>query len=621
MTTGISMNITAFVDANPQFHAFAVMLLVVVALILFAIDRIPLASSSLLILVLLVLLFELFPYSGKYGPLRSSDLFLGFGHQALIAVCSLMIAGQALVRTGALEPVGRQLAQWWTVQPALSFLATLVIGAILSAFVNNTPIVILLLPILISVSLKTSTPASELLMPMGLATSIGGMATSIGTSTNLLVVAVAADLGMRHFGMFDFAFPAMIAGAVGILYLWYIAPKLIPKREARLPTVSPRHFSAQLRIHDDSIANRKPLSEVITLAGGKLDVVHILRGSEDNRLVAFPDLVLRSGDRILVKSTPDHLKELETLLGASLFSGDEPVDAEHPLRDATQQIAEVVVVPGSTLDGRTLANVRFRERYQLMVLALFRSKKWETQQGTEHTEETRLSPGDVLLVQGSVTNIDRLKSSRNLLVLDAKSALPISSRAPLAMIIMLFIIATAAFGLLPIAVSALVGVVLMLFTGCIKWYDATRALSAPVILIIVTSLAMGTAMVETGGSAMIASAYVAITIGLSPAVILSGLLAMMAVLTNVVSNNAAAVIGTPIAIGIAQQLALPPEPFVLAVIFGANMSFATPMAYQTNLLVMNAGNYTFADFMRVGLPLVVLMWLVLSFLLPWLYVI
>jgi len=613
------MNITAFIEANPQFHAFAVMLLVVVALILFAIDRIPLASSSLLILVLLVLLFELFPYSGKYGPLRSSDLFLGFGHQALIAVCSLMIAGQALVRTGALEPVGRQLAEWWTIQPALTFLATLVIGAILSAFVNNTPIVILLLPILISVSLKTSTPASELLLPMGLATSVGGMATSIGTSTNLLVVAVAADLGMRHFGMFDFAFPAMIAGGIGILYLWYVAPKLIPKREARLPTVSPRHFSAQLRIHDDSIANQKPLVEVMSLAGGKLDVVHILRGAEDSRLVAFPDLVLRSGDRILVKSTPDHLKELETLLGASLFSGDEPVDAEHPLRDATQQIAEVVVVPGSTLDGRTLANVRFRERYQLMVLALFRSNKWETQQGTEHTEETRLSPGDVLLVQGSVTNINRLKSSRNLLVLDAKSALPISSRAPLAMIIMLFIIATAAFGLLPIAVSALVGVVLMLFTGCIKWYDTTRALSAPVILIIVTSLAMGTAMVETGGSDIIASAYVAITAGLSPAVILSGLLAMMALLTNVVSNNAAAVIGTPIAIGIAQQLGLEPEPFVLAVIFGANMSFATPMAYQTNLLVMNAGNYRFSDFVRVGIPLIALMWLVLSFLLSWLY--
>ena len=613
------MNISSLIVAYPQFHAFAVMLLVMLALILFAIDRIPLASSSLIILVLLALLFELFPYSGKSGPLRASHLFLGFGHQALIAVCSLMIAGQALVRTGALEPVGRQLARWWSVQPALTFLITLVIGAILSAFVNNTPIVILLLPILISVSLKTTTPASELLMPVGLATSIGGMATSIGTSTNLLVVAVAADLGMRHFGMFDFAFPAMIAGSVGILYLWYVAPRLMPRREPRLPTVSPRHFSAQLRIHDDSIANQKPLLEVITLAGGKLDVVHILRGADDARLVAFPDLVLRSGDRILVKSTPDHLKELETLLGASLFSGDEPVDEDHPLQDSTQQIAEVVVVPGSTLDGRTLANIRFRERYQLMVLALFRSNKWETQQGTEHTEETRLNPGDVLLVQGSVKNINRLKSSRNLLVLDAKSALPISSRAPLAMIIMLFIILSAAFGLLPIAVSALVGVVLMLLSGCIKWYDTTRALSAPVILIIVTSLAMGTAMVETGGSDIIASAYVSFTSGLSPTIILSGLLAMMALLTNVVSNNAAAVIGTPVAIGIAQQLGQPPEPFVLAVIFGANMSFATPMAYQTNLLVMNAGNYKFSDFMRVGLPLIVLMWAVLSFLLPWLY--
>jgi di/tricarboxylate transporter len=181
------------------------------------------------------------------------------------------------------------------------------------------------------------------------------------------------------------------------------------------------------------------------------------------------------------------------------------------------------------------------------------------------------------------------------------------------------IIITAAFGLLPISISALCGVVLLLMTGCLKWYDTTRALSAPVILIIATSLAMGTAMVETGGALMIAKAYVDLTSGLSPTMILSGLLAMMALLTNVVSNNAAAVIGTPIAIGIAQQLGQPAEPFVLAVLFGANMSFGTPMAYQTNLLVMNAGNYHFNDFVRVGLPLILLMWLILTFLLPALY--
>jgi len=605
--------------ANPDFHAYAVMLLVVLALILFASERVPLATSSLLILVSLALLFEVFPYQGSDGEIQAMDLFLGFGHQALIAVCSLMIAGQALVRTGALEPVGRQLARRWAQSPKLTFLLTLVLGALLSAFVNNTPVVILLLPILISVSLKTEAVASDLLMPMGLATSIGGMATSIGTSTNLLVVAVAADLGMRRLGMFDFAVPAMCAGAVGILYLWFVAPRLLPARDARLPTTSPRMFTAQLRIDEDSIANQKQLAELIARCGGNLEVVHIVRGEKMHKLVAMPDLVLRSGDRIIVKSTPDRLKELETLLGASLFSGDEPVDEEHPLQDATQQIAEVVVVPGSTLDGRTLANIRFRERYQLMVLAMFRSNKWASKQGTEHTEETRLHSGDVLLVQGSIKNIDRLKSSRNLLVLDAKSALPISSRAPLAVLIMLAIILTAALGLLPIALSALCGVLLLLLTGCLKWYDTTRALSAPVILIIATSLAMGTAMVETGGARMIASAYVDATAGMSPTFIMSGLLAMMAILTNVVSNNAAAVIGTPIAIGVAQQLGQPAEPFVLAVLFGANMSFATPMAYQTNLLVMNAGNYRFGDFVRVGLPLIVLLWLLLTFLLPWLY--
>jgi di/tricarboxylate transporter len=604
---------------DPGFHAYAVMALVVLALVLFASERVPLATSSLLILVLLTLLFEIFPYQGIRGLLQASDLFLGFGHQALVAVCCLMIAGQALVRTGALEPVGRQLARRWAQNPILTFLFTLVLAAILSAFVNNTPVVILLLPILISVSVKTGASASDLLMPMGLATSIGGMATSIGSSTNLLVVAVAADLGMRELGMFDFAFPAIIVGAVGILYLCFIAPLLLPPRDARLPTTSPRHFTAQLRIDDDSVANEKELSKLIERCGGNLEVVHIVRGEKKSKLVAMPDLVLRSGDRIIVKSTPDRLKELETLLGASLFSGDEPVDDEHPLQDASQQIAEVVVVPGSTLDGRTLANIRFRERYQLMVLAMFRSNKWASKQGTEHTEETRLHSGDVLLVQGSIKNIDRLKSSRNLLVLDAKSALPISSRAPVAVLIMLAIILSAAFGLLPIAVSALCGVLLMLLTGCLKWYDTTRALSAPVILIIATSLAMGTAMVETGGAQMIASSYVQLTSGMSPTLILSGLLAMMALLTNLVSNNAAAVIGTPIAIGIAQQLGQPAEPFVLAVLFGANMSFATPMAYQTNLLVMNAGNYRFNDFVRVGLPLILLLWLMLTFLLPWLY--
>ena len=605
--------------ASTNMHAIVVMSLVVVALVLFASERIPLSTTSLLIVVFLSVFFEVFPYEAAGGRLRASNFFNGFGHEALVAVCALMIAGQGLIRTGALEPIGRQLAKLWNVNPLLSFLATLFIGAVLSAFLNNTPIVILLLPIIISVSLKTSTPASDLLMPVGFATSIGGMATSIGTSTNLLVIGVAADMGLRKFGMFDFALPASIAGAVGLLYLWLLAPRLLPRREAHLSTVSPRLFNAQLRIHDESIVKEKPLSTAIELAGGNLEVNQILRGSENTRLVAFPDMILRSGDRIVLKGTPERLKELETVLGASLFSEGKQVDDDHPLRDTTQQIAEVVVVRGSSLEGRTLSGARFSDRYQLMVLALFRSSKWSNQPGTEHIEETRLHSGDVLLVQGPVKSIKRLKSSRNLLVLDNKAAVPTSSRAPLAMLIMLFIIVTAAFGVLPIAVSAMCGVLFMLMSGCLKWFDAARALDTQVILVIVASLALGTAMVETGGASMIANAFVDLAQGLPPTVILSAVILMMAMLTSVVSNNAAAVIGTPIAINIAQQLGQPVEAFVLAVIFGANMSFATPMAYQTNLLVMNAGNYRFSDFLRAGLPLVGIMWLMLSFLLPMLY--
>lgn len=607
------------VTASSDMHAIVVMSLVVIALLLFASERIPLSTTSLLIVVFLSVFFELFPYETADGRLRASDFFSGFGHEALVAVCALMVAGQGMVRTGALEPIGRQLAKLWTINPLLSFLATLVTGAILSAFLNNTPIVVLLLPILISVSLKTSTSASGLLMPLGFATSIGGMSTSIGTSTNLLVIAVAADMGLRKFGMFDFVLPASIAGAVGLLYLWLVAPRLLPRREARLSNVSPRHFNAQLRIHDESIVQGKPLSKAIKLAGGNLEVDQILRGSENTRLVAFPDMILRSGDRIVVKSTPERLKELESVLGASLFSQGKQVDADHPLRDSTQQIAEVVVVPGSSLEGRTLSGARFSDRYQLMVLALYRSSKWAVQPGTEHIEETRLHSGDVLLVQGAVKSIQRLKSSRNLLVLDNKVEVSASSKAPLAMLIMLFIIVTAAFGIFPIAVSALCGVLLMIITRCLKWFDAARALDTQVILIIVASLALGTAMVETGGATIIANSFVDLTRSFPPTVILSGMMIMMALLTNVVSNNAAAVIGTPIAISIAQQLGQPVEPFVLAVIFGANMSFATPMAYQTNLLVMNAGNYQFSDFLRAGLPLVIIMWLILSFLLPMLY--
>jgi di/tricarboxylate transporter len=601
------------------FHAWFVMGLVVLALVLFANEKFPVASSSLFILVLLMLVFEWYPYQTASGPYNSAEFLTGFGHRALIAVCALMIAGQGLIRTGALEPIGRILAKYWSQSPLLVYLLTLVTGALLSAFVNNTPIVILLLPILISVSIKTGTSASSLLMPIGFATLMGGMATTIGTSTNLLVVTFAAELGVRQFNMFDFFVPAVIAGSVGIVYLWLVAPRILPRREPLMPSTSARIFSAQLRIAEGGFADGVSLSEIIAKTDGRLRVEEILRGQEGARLSPLPDVIIRAGDRIIARDTPDNLKEFESLIGAHLFARDEPVDDDHPLKDNNQQIAEVVVVPGSTLDGRTLKSARFSDRYLLLVLALHRANRWRNLPGSSHAEDVKLNSGDVILVQGSRDSINRLKASRNILVLDASTDLQLSSKAPVALAIMLFIILTAASGLLPIEISALAGVLMMLVSGCLRWRDARRALSAPVILIIVTSLAMGNALLQTGGADFLAQRYVDLTYGWSATAILSGLMLLMAILTNVVSNNAAAVIGTPIAVSIAAQLGLSAEAFVLAVLFGANMSFATPMAYQTNLLVMNAGNYRFWDFVKVGVPLTLLMWLVLTVLLPLLY--
>jgi di/tricarboxylate transporter len=601
----------------PGSHGLAVLGLIGIALFLFTRERIPLETSSLAVLVLLAAGFELFPYAADGVQLHAIDFFMGFGHEALVAVCALMIAGQGLVRTGALEPVGRQLARLWSVSPTLSLLLTLLAGALLSAFVNNVPIVVLLLPILVSTSLRSNRPASPILMPMGFATLVGGMSTTIGTSTNLLVVSVAADMGLPRFGMFDFFVPAAIAGGVAILFLWLVAPRLLPKREAMMEDTSPRIFTAHLNVDETSFAAGKTLAELNEKAGGKLRVVQIVRGG-NIAITPFPDAVIKPGDRLSVKDTPESLKELEAVLGAKLYTGDTPVDEEHPLLDEEQQLAEIVVTQGSLLEGTTLSRVRFADYYQLITLALHRAGA-AVSTLREEVGDIRLRVGDVLLVQGNREQIAELKRSGELLVLDSTSDLPTTRRAPLALLIMAAVVVVAALGLLPIAISAVCGVLLMIVTRCLSWRDAAQALSTPVIMIVVASLALGTALLKTGGADFLAQLYVSLSAGSSPALLLSGLMLLMAILTNIVSNNAAAVIGTPIAIGIAQQLALPAEPFVLAVLFGANMSYATPMAYKTNLLVMSAGGYQFNDFLRVGIPLTLIVWLALSWLLPAMY--
>jgi len=598
----------------PNLHALAMLLMTGLALYLFSREKIPLESSSLAILVMLVVGFQLFPFESARGSIEPMSFFHGFGHEALVAVCALMVAGEALVRTGALEPVARRLAKLWKWSPMFALLLTLVVGATLSAFMNNTPIVVLMLPMLIGATLRSNTSSSGVLLPMGLATLIGGMGTTIGTSTNLLVVSVAADMGMERFAMFDFLQPAAIAAGFAILYLWLVAPLLIPQRTPPMEDLSNREFEAHLLIPEGNSLVGKTLAQLIHKAGDTIKVKRISR--EEHLLISpLPDVVIRAGDRVQVSATVEMLKEYQALLDARLTVGP---DASHAPSGGDFQLAEVAVTGGSRLCGLKVVDARLKEQYGLDLLAVHCGGD-VVSASTPGLDQRLLQASDVLLVQGRPNNIRTLKVGGELLVLDNTTDMPHTSRAPLALLIMVGIVSLAAFGIMPIAISAMLGCFVLIGTGCLKWHQASRALSTQVIMIIVSSLALGSALMKTGGAEYLAQVFLYLTTGLSAAWILAFLMLLMAVMTNIVSNNAAAVIGTPIAISIAQELGLPLEPFVLAVLFGANLSFVTPMAYKTNLLVMNAGGYKFNDFVRVGTPLTVLMWVVLSLVLAFAY--
>lgn len=598
-------------------HTWAVLCLTVLALFLFTRKQIPIETSSLGVLVLLTVGFALFPFETISGRLHVVDLFSGFGHEALVAVCALMIVGHGLIRTGALEPVGRVLASMWASKPMLSLIAMLVVAALLSAFVNNTPVVVLLIPVLLNIAIRTGTKTSAVLMPMGFATLLGGMATSIGTSTNLLVVSVAAELGLSRFGMFDFALPAVMAGLLGIIYLTFIAPLLVPDRTPMMLDSSPRLFSAQLNIPPGSFADGKTVAELRKRTGDRMNIKRI-RKSENAYSVALPDANVKAGDRLLVTDTAAGLKEYENVLEADLYVSGKPVADDNPLADKDQQTAEIVIVDGSFLDRRTLNSTSFADIYDLIPLAIHRAGS-AIDSMPHGIGNVVLRSGDILLVQGARERLATLKREGSMFILDATADLPFSRQSGSAIAILFLVVALAALGILPIAVSAVAGVLAMLLTGCLAWRDVPQALSTPVIMIMVVSLALGHALELTGGAELIATSFLRVAADASPSFILSGLILLMACLTNVLSNNAAAVIGTPIAITLAHRLGLPPEAFVLGVMFGANLSFATPMAYKTNLLIMNAGGYTFGDFVRVGIPLTILMWLAFSYILPLIY--
>jgi di/tricarboxylate transporter len=587
-------------------HAYAVLAFTVLAFFLFTRERIPIPVTSLIIIAGLALGLHLFPYSRDGEELGLRQIYLGFGHEALVSICCLMILGRALMVTGALEPLARLLARLWAFNRHVALLALLASAMFLSAFINDTPVVVVLMPVVIGLALRAGRSPSRMLMPMNFAVVVGGMATTIGTSTNLLIVSLAHDYGVDHIDMFEFT-PLVVGPALlALAYLWLVAPRLLAEGANPLAGIAPRRFNAALHVGPRSRVRDRTVAQARRATGNQMAVQHVQRGGE----LLEPDdsLVLVEGDRLLVTDTSAYLKEFEQALGATLYDAgriqDLPPDL-HPQHATEQQLVEVVVTEESPLHERSLREVRFAERHGVVILAMYRPADEGSLAG--EIPDRALRSGDVLLLQGPPERTAALKSEPGLLVLDGTLDLPRTRKAPVAVLIMAAVVLLAAFRVLPIAMSSLLGVLALILTGCLKFEGLGRGISAEVVLVVVASLALGRALTATGGADILAGAFMSVAGGLSPQAMLAAVMIFLGVLTNFVSNNAAAAVGTPVALSIAQQIGAPLEPFVLAAIVGCNLSFATPMGYQTNVLIMQPGGYVFRDFVRVGGPLVVLM--------------
>lgn len=599
----------------PSMHAVATIALVAASLYLFASDRFRAPSVGLAILLTLTLGSYVFPYPG----LEPTDFFARFGHEALVTVCTLLLLVKGLETTGALQPLTTGLARSWQHIPRLALPLTLVLTAFSSAFINDTPLMTILLPVILAVSLRAGAAPSRVLLPFNYAVLIGGMATTVGSSTNLLGLGVAEDLGLEPLALFDLAPPVLFAGGLGLLFVWIAARFLLPESRPASDEEAQRRFSAVLYVNEGSYAQGRALAEVLVRTQNRMHVERIQRG-DDLTVASLPDTVLVAGDRLFVSDSAGNLKEYESLLGATLYNASDlqhPVSERFPLDAAGQRLAEVVITRGSPLYQRPLDMADFVYRYQLLPLAVHRGSSIGLGAHEAHAE--RLRAGDVILVQGTAEAIGHLKGTGSMLVLDGAVDLPRTDRAPLALAIAIAVMTANALGLVPISVSALLGVAAMLATRCLQWRHISQVLSASLLMVMVSTLCLATALDKTGAAEFVARAFVAIMPQMPLYAVLGVVMLGVTVLTNFVTNNAAAVICVPTGIYIARQLGAPEEAFVMAIIFGANMAFATPFGYQTNLMIMKAGGYTGADYLRIGIPLTAIMLVALTFALSVLY--
>ncbi|WP_374405544.1 SLC13 family permease [Pelagerythrobacter sp.] len=581
------------------------MVVTIAMFVAFARGRMSTEIISLLTIAVIAVGLYFFPLEGT-GPTDGLQLaFSGFGHYALITICALMIMGRGLVVTGALEPAARFLERVFKLNVQLGLLVSLLMALLLSMGINDTPVVVLLLPIFVSLAARGAMPASKTLIPLNAAVLIGGMATTIGTSTNILVVSIARDLGMPQMSVFHYTPIVLVAALVALPYLWLVMPRLLRDNTAT-ETHAARRFHTRLRVGDESALNGQVLAAILPRLPGDLEFHDAPQGP------------IQLQQRLSVSGTHEALEEAMRTLKGEVAPAWVLDRIKRSSTSSGEDIAvvEMTVTADSRLISRTLPTSGVADLYGVAVLGIHRPERLVGEKD-RYSEggDLRIAEGDVLLVMGIPKDLNDFARADSLLTLEGMRELPRRSKAVLAGGIMLGSVGLASIGLLPIAVSALAGAILMFVTGCVKFDRVGRALSAQVIVLVAASIAIGRIILESGAAGWLGEVLAAGLQFLPPAGVLAAIMLFVTLLTNFASNATAATVGTPIAFAVAQQLGLPPEPLILAVLFGCNLCYATPIAYQTNMLIMAEGGYEFKDYIRTGLPLVILMVTTLSFLL------
>lgn len=596
-----------------ELHLWATYLIVVLTFVGFAWERFSLESVALAGLAALLLLFSVFPHEA----LTPDVLLMGFANPALATVLALLIVGQALFATDAMEMPARFMARIGGASGFGAIAATLLAAMLLSAVLNNTPVVVMFIPLVTLLAVQRNLPAAAALMPLSYLSILGGITTLIGSSTNLLAAGVAADSGV-HIGFFSITVPGLFLAAAGAIYVFAIMPRMFRAKLGRpvpagLPTGA--HFIGEI-----TLTEGHPFLGLQSNSGlfpGLQDLMpRLVVRRSTTFFPPFEDIVLSVGDKLVVSATRKAFTDALARGRASIAQNRAPENGERSLPRAGYQIAEAVVTPGSRHAGRTVRNAGIETIYGVDLIAVQRKSRM----GRVPFPEIRLEPGDTVLVGGSEEALQNLRANHDLILLEwSAEHLPQRRKARIAIAVFAAIVLCGATGILPIASAAIIGAFAMIASGCLTMQQAARAFDRQIFLLVGASIAAATALEQTGGAMLAANAVVRLFDGFGPAIMLSGFFAIIAVLTNILSNNATAVLFTPIGIGIANAIGAPPEAFVAAVIFAANASFATPIGYQTNLLVMGPGDYRFSDFIKAGTPLVIIIWLTFSFVGPWYY--